>query len=342
MDTGRIIKVHIKNNHASPDTFPPTIEGEAVFTITRERYEEFAASQADVAKHLDVFIDWDLDNFYESMASAEVLVTWDLPTENLREVAPNLRWIHIIGAGAEHLCPLDWLPDNVTVVNNRGAHADKGGEFALMGVLMLHNHMPAIIANQGRAHWESLYSTPIEGKTALIVGTGHIGRGAGRRLKMLGVRVLGISRHGASIDEVDEIYPTTHLDELLPRADFLFLSTPLTPETENLIDRRRQRLMKRGAGVINVGRAGTMDYEALVDNLESGHFCGAIIDVFDPEPLPANSPLWQAPNLLVTPHVSADDGDSYVSMTLDLVFANMRRYLGGETLINAVRPDLGY
>ena len=130
---------------------------------------------------LDVYIDWDLDNFTESMKTAEVLVTWDLPTENLHQAAPNLRWIHIIGAGVEHLCPMQWLPENVTVVNNRGAHADKGGEFALMAVLMLHNHMPAIIANQARAHWESLYSTPIEGKTVLIVGTGHIGRGAGRR-----------------------------------------------------------------------------------------------------------------------------------------------------------------
>ena len=211
-----------------------------------------------------------------------------------------------------------------------------------MAVLMLHNHMPAIIANQSRIHWESLYSTPIEGKTALIVGTGHIGRGAGRRLQGLGMRVLGVSRHGVAVDEVDEIYPAERLDEALPQADFLFVSTPLTSETTNLIDRRRQSLMKSGAGVINVGRAGTMDYDALAENLTSGHFRGAIIDVFDPEPLPADSPLWNVPNLLVTPHVSADDGDSYVPMTLDLVFANMRRYLAGEPFENAVRPELGY
>ena len=342
MDTDKPVKVHIKNNHASPDTFPPTPEGEEVFTITRARYEQCARRYPDIARRLEIFIDWDLDNFAESMKSAEVLVTWDLPTENLREVAPNLRWIHIIGAGVEHLCPMDWLPEGVTVVNNRGAHADKGGEFGLMAVLMLHNHMPAIIANQSRIHWESLYSTPIEGKTALIVGTGHIGRGAGRRLQGLGMRVLGVSRHGVAVDEVDEIYPAERLDEALPQADFLFVSTPLTSETTNLIDRRRQSLMKSGAGVINVGRAGTMDYDALAENLTSGHFRGAIIDVFDPEPLPADSPLWNVPNLLVTPHVSADDGDSYVPMTLDLVFANMRRYLAGEPFENAVRPELGY
>jgi phosphoglycerate dehydrogenase-like enzyme len=100
--------------------------------------------------------------------------------------------------------------------------------------------------------------------------------------------------------------------------------------------------MKPGVGIINVGRAATMDYDALQDNLHSGHISGAIIDVFDTEPLPADSPLWTTPNLMVMPHISADDGDSYIPLTLDLVFINMQRYLAGETLNNLVRPNLGY
>ena len=342
MSADRRVKVHIKNNHASPDTFPPTVEGEAVFTITRARYEAAVSRYPDLAARLDVFIDWDLDHFEESMKSAEVLVTWDLPTADLARNAPRLRWIHIIGAGVEHLCPMDWLPPGVTVVNNRGAHAAKGGEFALMAVLMLHNHLPAIIANQRRRHWESLYSTPAAGKTVLVVGTGHIGRGAARLCRALGLHVIGVSRHGRRVDEVDEIYAAEGLDRALPRADFVFVATPLTAETRNLIDRRRQSLLKPGAGLVNVGRAATVDYEALADNLRSGRLGGAIIDVFDPEPLPRDSELWEVPNLIVTPHVSADDGDTYVPMTLDLVFRNMRRYLAGEALENVVRPDLGY
>lgn len=342
MSQDKRVRVHIKNNHASPETFPPTVEGEEVFTITQARYDAAARRYPDIAKRLDVFIDWDLNHFEESMQDAEVLVTWDLPTENLKAVAPKLRWIHIIGAGVEHLCPMEWLPDDVTVANNRGAHAAKGGEFALMSVLMLHNHLPAIVANQQRAHWESLYSTPIAGKTVVIVGVGHIGRGAARLCKALGLRVLGVSRHGAPVEEVDVIYSTDQLDEALPQSDFVFVATPLTPETKNLLDRRRQSLIKKGAGIINVGRAGTMDYGALVDNLRSGHLRGAILDVFDPEPLPSDSPLWTTPNLIVTPHVSADDGDAYVPMTLDLVFQNMRRYLAGQPLENVVRPELGY
>ena len=336
------MRIHVKNNHASPETFPPTPEGEAVFTITRERFDAAAARYPHVAERLDVCIDWDLDHFESSMRTAEVLVAWDLPTADLARLAPKLRLIHITGAGVEHLCPMDWVPEGVTVVNNRGAHADKAGEYGLMAMLMLHNHLPAILGNQRRAHWESLYSTPIAGKTLLVIGTGSIGAAAAHRCRALGVRVLGVSRHGRPLDAFDEMHTSDRLDALLPQADFVFVAVPLTPETRNLLDARRQALMKPGAGVINVGRAATMDYEALVAHLRSGHLSGAVLDVFDPEPLPPDSPLWRVPNLVLTPHVSADDGDAYVALTLELVLRNLERLLDGRPLVNVVRPELGY
>ena len=336
------VRVHVKNNHASPDTFPPTPEGEAVFAITRERFAAAAARYPHVARRLDVFIDWDLEHFESSMRTAEVLVTWDLPTEDLARVAPKLRLIHIIGAGVEHLCPMDWVPEGVTVVNNRGAHADKAGEFGLMAVLMLHNRLPALIGNQQRARWESLYSTPIAGRTLLVIGVGSIGAAVARRCGALGMQVIGVTRHGRALDGVAEMHTAERLDALLPRADIVFVAVPLTPETRGLLDGRRQALMKRGAGVVNVGRAATVDYDALAAHLRSGHLSGAVLDVFDPEPLPAGSPLWRVPNLVVTPHVSADDGDSYVALTLELVFRNLERLLESRPLVNVVRPELGY
>jgi phosphoglycerate dehydrogenase-like enzyme len=257
-------------------------------------------------------------------------------------VAPHLKWVHIIGAGIEHLCPMDWVPAGVTVVNNKGAHAAKAGEFALMAVLMLHNKMPAIVTNQQGADWNSLFSTPIAGKTALIVGVGSLGGGAAHQLKKLGIEVLGVSRHGRPHPDIDEMATTDRLDDMLARADYVFVATPSTPETRNLFDRERLKRMKPGAGIVNVGRAAVMDYEALAELLESGHLSGAILDVFDPEPLPKDSPLWSTPNLMVTPHVSADDGDNYVPITLDLFFDNMRRWLAGEPLHNVVDPALGY
>jgi phosphoglycerate dehydrogenase-like enzyme len=336
------VRVHIKNNHAHPDTFPPTIEAEPVFTTTRERYDAVLKDFPDVAPHLDTVIDWDVDNFAQSMKTAQALMCWDLPTENLREVAPNLKWIHIIGAGVEHLCPMDWVPEGVVITNNKGAQADKAGDFGLMAVMMLHSHIPAIASNQTKRRWLSLFSTPIEGRTVLIVGVGSLGGGAAKQMKKLGLHVLGVSRHGKPHPHVDEMGTVDQLDAFLPRADQVFVATPMTPETRNLMSRERLAAMKPGAGIVNIGRAGTMDYDALVEFLGSGHIGGAILDVFDPEPLPEDSPLWTTPNLMVMPHISADDGDTYIETTLNIFLSNMRRFIAGEPLHNVVRPELGY
>ena len=336
------LRVHVKNNHASPDTFPPTKEGEAVFTITEARFQAACDKYPDVATQIEVCIDWDLDRFAESMESADVLVTWDLPTDNLAMVAPNLQWIHIIGAGVEHLCPMNWLPDGITVVNNRGTHATKGGEFGLMSILMLHSRLPAIINNQGTATWSSLFSGSIVDKTVVIIGIGYIGASIARRCKALDMNVIGVSRHGRPVSGIDFVCTANDLDTVLLTADFVALAAPLTVETRNIFDRRRQALTKPGAGIVNIGRSGTMDYQALVENLQSGHFSGAILDVFDEEPLPESSCLWHTPNLIVTPHISADDGNAYVEMTLDLVFKNLERHLDGKPLNNIVDPALGY
>jgi phosphoglycerate dehydrogenase-like enzyme len=330
------IRVHIRNTRWE------TPENQAIFTITPEHFAEAVRSHPDLASSLEPSFGIGADDFEEDMRSAEVLVGWDFPTENLAETAPALRLIHIIGAGVEHLYPMDWVPEAVTVVNNKGAHANKAGDYGLMSVLMLHNHVPQLIENQKSGFWRSLYSTPIEGRTLLVIGVGSIGSAIARKANEQGLRVLGVTRHGAPVDGVDEMATTAELDTMLPRADFVFVSTPSTPETRNLLDRRRLGLMRRGAGIVNVGRADVIDYEALSEMLESGHLGGAILDVFDPEPLPSDSPLWKVKNLLVTPHVSADDGDSYAQITLDLVFANLRRYLAGEPLHNVVRTELGY
>ena len=336
------IKVHIKNNHHAPGIFPNTPSGEEIFTITRERYDAAAAAFPEVAARLDVCIDWDTDNFAASMATAETLVTWNLPTENLARVAPRLKWIHITGAGVEHLVPMDWLPPGVALVNSKGVHAVKAGEFGLMAILMLNNKMPALISNQKKAVYDSIYSTPIAGKTVAVIGVGNIGKAVAAHAKALGFHVIGVSRHGNPVDGVDEIFPVAQLDAVLPRADFVFVVTPLTEETRNLVDRRRLALMKPGAGLVNIGRAAVVDYQALVEKLETGALSGAILDVFDEEPLPADSPLWNVPNLILTPHVSADDGNEYAALTLKLFFENMRRHLNGEPLENQVRTDLGY
>lgn len=337
-----MIKVHVKNNRWAAGSFPNTPEGEEVFSITEDRYLQELAKFPALKSELTQFIDWDTDNFESSMSDAQVLLTWNLPTQGLAKVAPNLKWIHIIGAGVEHLLPMSWMPEGVILTNNKGVHSAKAGEFGLMSILMLHTHMPAILSNQKSRTYESLYSTPIGGRTVVVVGTGSLGGATAAAVHTLGAHVIGVNRHGEPVAGCDEVVKVQDLDQVLPKADYVFLAVPDTPETRGLMDSRRLDLLQPSAGIVNVGRESVMDYDALCDRLESGRIAGAILDVFDPEPIAENSRLWNTRNLVVTPHVSADDGDTYVPMTLDLFFRNMQRFVAGEPLLNPVRPELGY
>lgn len=336
------VRVHVKNNRWAEGSFPNTPEGEEVFTITAGRFDRAVSDFPGMADELDVIIDWDTDNFAASMKDAEVLLTWNLPTDGLREVAPNLKWIHCIGAGVEHMLPMDWLPEGVTLTNNKGVHAAKAGEFGLMSILMLHSHMPAIVSNQRTHTYDSLYASPIAGKTLVVIGTGSLGGSAAKKVSELGVHVIGVNRHGRPVDGCEEVVTTEELDDVLPHADYVLAATPDTPETRGLLDRRRLDLLKPSAGIVNIGREAILDYDALCDKLEDESLAGAILDVFDPEPIAADSRLWDTKNLIITPHVSADDGDAYVPMTLNLFFRNMELFLKGEDLLNPVRPELGY
>ena len=336
------MKVHVKNNRWRPGSFPNTPEGEAVFTITRERIDTALAEFPDLAGKVEFFIDWDTDNFTSSMADADILLTWDLPTANLTRVAPRLRWIHCIGAGVEHMLPMTWLPEQVTLTNNKGVHAAKAGEFGLMAVLMLHTNIPAVAFNQRTAVYDSLYSSPIAGKTLVVLGTGTLGGSAARKVSQLDVHVIGVNRSGDPVAGCNRVVTTDQLDDVLPEADYMLIATPDTPQTRGLMSRERLDLMKSTAGIINIGRESVMDYDALCDKLDEGSLGGAILDVFDPEPIETDSRLWNTRNLIITPHISADDGNSYIPMTLGLFFRNLRLFLSGEPLRNPVRPELGY
>lgn len=342
IDNAMSTKIHIKNNRWAAGSFPNTPEGEDVFTITRERFDATVADFPGIDGKITACIDWDTDNFDTSMADADVLLCWDLPTDNLRSVAPRLKWIHCIGAGVEHLLPMDWLPKGVVLTNNKGVHAAKAAEFGLMSILMLHTHMPAIITNQRNAVYDSLYASPIAGKTLVVIGTGSLGGSAAGKLHDLGVHVIGVNFRGRPVDGCDEVVTADRINDVLPRADYVLLATPDTPNTRGLLDRTRLDLLKPAAGIVNMGREAVMDYGALCDKLEEGSLAGAILDVFDPEPIAPESRLWNTRNLIITPHVSADDGNAYIPMTLGLFFRNMELFLAGKPLLNPIQPELGY
>jgi phosphoglycerate dehydrogenase-like enzyme len=191
------------------------------------------------------------------------------------------------------------------------------------------------VTNQRLRRWEQIFTDPVAGKTVVVIGMGRIGGEAARRAKQLGMRVIGVRRSGARHRDVDRMYRVEALAKALPQADFVLVAAPLTAETRGLIGRRELDLLKPAAGLVNMGRAGIVDYEALAAKLERRELAGAVLDVFHPEPLPSRTALWRCPNLIITPHVSSDALD-YMSHVLRIFATNVGRYLSGRPLKNAV------
>jgi len=335
-------KIHIKNNRWKEGSFPNTPEGEKVFTITNEHLKKCLIDFPNVEKKIDTFIDWDEDNFNNSIKTSDILLTWNLPTNNLEQIAPKLKWIHCIGAGVEHLSPFDWLPSKVILTNNKGVHKKKAGEFGLMSILMLHNHFQKVINNQFKKKYNSLYSTSIAGKTAVILGTGTLGGSVGELLSQLGVNVIGVNRKGRALKGFSKIIKSNDIDSVLPIADFLYVALPETSETIEIINEKRLKLLKKNCGIVNVGRSSAINYQTLFDLLKSQKIAGAILDVFSLEPIPPSSNIWEVPNLIISPHISADDGKNYIENTLLLFLNNLERFISNEPLLNQVDKNLGY
>lgn len=310
--------------------------------LTPQVYAAAAARHPDLAAKLDVTFGCDSEDFDSHVVDADILFAQRFPQEDLRTRAPRLKWINVPSAGVEYLMPLDWLPDGVVLTNNSGTHAPKAADSAVMAVLMLNARLPAIIANQRENRWEPIFSPVAAGKTVAIVGLGNMGRAAARALKGLGLRVRGVRRNPADDPDVDEIYGRDGLAEALKGADFLLVAMPLTAETRGMIGAGELDLLADGAGVVNIGRGAIVDYDAVRARLESGRLSGTVLDVFDEEPLPAESPLWQAPNLILTPHISSDDPAQYLPRALDIFFDNFRRMLDGAPLRNVIDRSLGY
>ena len=327
----RRIHLHIENSG----------ELDPVFEATPKRISDALKRHPRLKERLKITLGHDGDCIESAIRTADVLFAWDFNRRNLAERAPRLRWVHAHGAGVSHLMPLDWLPAGAVLTNSRGVHGPKADEYTAMALLMLNNGLPRMAWNQRHAKWEQVFNTSIANKTLLIVGVGNVGGGAAAWAKKLGLRVVGIRRTGRRHRHVDEMYTPDALRSLLPHADFVLISAPLTDATRHMIGAQEIALLKPGAGLINYSRANLVDYGALSKRLRRGELM-AILDVFDPEPLPRSSPLWKAPNLIITPHCSSDDREQYTPRTLDLVFRNMARFIERKPLLNRVDPELQY
>lgn len=221
--------------------------------------------------------------------------------------ARNLEWLHIGFAGTDTPVFRELMDRGVAVTNSSGAASEPIATTAIAGMLALSRGFPRWAALQQRHEWrQRQYSPPdLRGQTIVVLGLGSIGTEVARLARGFGLRVIGVRRTPAgSADGVDEWIPPDRLNEVLPRADWLALTIPLTPQTHHMIDAAALALLPEGAHILNVARGAIIDEAALIEALRSGHLGGAYLDVFEVEPLPEASPLWNLPNVIVSPHDS--------------------------------------
>ncbi|MGZ5153538.1 MAG: D-2-hydroxyacid dehydrogenase [Burkholderiales bacterium] len=256
--------------------------------------------------------------------------------------APKLQWLHAFNAGVDHPIYTEMLERGVRVTTSSGSAAKPIAQTAITGLLMLARNFPRWLAAQQQHRWDPMRASDaprdLQGQTAVIVGLGHIGKEIARLSRALGLNVIGIRRSPRlAEDPVDELYAPGRLADVLPRADWLILACPLSEETKGLVDRTVLAALPRGARLINVARGEIVDEAALLEALRSQHLAGAYLDVFQQEPLPADSSFWDMPNVFVTPHNSpaAAGNDERV---YQIFLQNLARWSRSEPLLNEVKP----
>jgi len=259
---------------------------------------------------------------------------------------PHLRWIQATSAGVGRLVERAGLQrSDVVVTTASGVHARALAEFALLAMLMFAKDTLRLVREQRDHQWQQYAVEELRGKVVCVVGLGKIGRETARLARLLDARTVGTVRtvgdRRAEDLHVERLVPTEQIDELLPEADVVVLATPHTPLTHRLLDARRLALLKPSAIVVNVARGDVVDEQALIDALREGRLGGAALDVFEREPLPEDSPLWDLPNVFVSPHsastVAAENG-----RIVELFVENLRRYLDGRPLLNVLDKEQLY
>ena len=272
------------------------------------------------------------------------IILGNLPVGRLSQAA-HLKWLQLNSSGADAYAAEGVLAPEVILTNATGAYGLAISEHLLAATFFLKKKLGRYYINQKNREWKDEGQvTAIAGSRTLVLGLGSIGGDYARKMALLGSRVIGIRRTKAACpDYLEEIGTFEDIDRFLPEADIVAMALPNTPQTYHIMNEERLSGMKRGSILLNVGRGTAIDQEALVKALKNGPLAGASIDVTDPEPLPADHPLWCCENLLLTPHIA---GDYHLQETLDqiveLFIDNLGRYARGKELRNPVDKKTGY
>ncbi|AOW95051.1 hydroxyacid dehydrogenase [Rhodococcus sp. WMMA185] len=281
----------------------------------------------------------------DALDGADVLFLYDFLTDAVPgawHAAGSLQWLHIAAAGVDPVMFPEIRDSDVTVTNSRGVFDGAIAEYVLAQIFSFAKDLPGSLRLQQAHTWRHRESERVAGKTALIVGTGPIGRATARLLRAVGMEVNGSGRRARDTDpDFRTVAATEDLPEQLAAADYVIAAAPLTDQTRHMFRDKEFAAMKPGARFINVGRGELVCTDDLVAALESGTIAGAALDVFDTEPLPPDHPLWSMPNVSITPHNSGDFTgwrDEIVTVFTD----NFERWTAGRPLENIVDKELGY
>ena len=290
----------------------------------------------------------DYDQLSEELPDTDIFVGYSLRAKQLKD-AKKLKWLHSTAAGVAQLMYPELRDSGILVTNPSGVFSVPMAEHTMGLLLALARNFPDSVRQQDRANWsqQELWDKPqhlaeINGQVLLIVGYGSIGRELAKRATAFDMRVWGVTRSGEGDGaHVEKLFPAARLHEALPEADYVVISAPETAETKHLIGAAEMAKMKRGARLINVGRGSLLDEKALISGLETGGLGGAAMDVAQTEPLPKDSPLWNAPNLFITPHTSALSDRLWKRQTA-LLLELLERWFDGREMFNVVDLSRGY
>lgn len=259
---------------------------------------------------------------------------------DLVRTSTDLRWVHAMAAHpGEQVRAADLSEaelERVLITGSGGVQAGPLAEFTMFGLLAFARQLPRLLAGTQERHWDHYPSTELSGQTMLVVGLGSVGTQVARLAKAFGMHVLAVNRTGRpTCADVDETRPARFLGDLLQVCHAVVLALPLTDQTRGLIDARAISRMRKDAVLVNVGHGGVVDEQALIEGLTHGQPAAAVLDVFATEPLPADSPLWRMPNVLVSPHTAALSLHENTRI-VELFAENLRRYLRGDRLLALV------
>ncbi len=288
-----------------------------------------------------------IDAFDGTAAAADVVFSWSKGLPLLRDVlqkAPNVKWVHSRAAGLDSILYPELIESPIPLTNGSGVFSQSLGEFAIAAALYFAKDFRRMMRNQAAGRWEQFDVEEIRGTTMGIVGYGDIGRACASRARAMGMRVLAVRRHpgrSAGDDLVQHVYPMDQMLEMLSHCDYVVAAAPLTPDTKGLLGEAAFAAMKSTAVVMNIGRGPVIDEAALIRALEAGRIRGAALDVFEKEPLPADSPLYRLENVLLSPHC-ADHTATWLEDAMQFFIDQFERYRNGEPLKNVVNKRLGY